>query len=94
MTNGAGERESNRHDHPASHKVVVDQAVLVDFIQGVTNTYRQLVANPQPKAIRPTGLNPRSRPPASPNRPKAAHGALPKASNSSTNSGNQMDNPL
>ena len=38
MTNGEGGRESNRHDQPASHKVVVDQAVLMDFTQAVTNS--------------------------------------------------------
>ena len=37
MTNGEGGRESNRHDQPATRKVVVDQAVLMDFTQAVTN---------------------------------------------------------
>ncbi len=38
MINGAGGRESDRHDSPAKPKVVVDQAVLVDSTQAVTDS--------------------------------------------------------
>jgi hypothetical protein len=37
MINGAGGRESDRHDSPAKPKVVVNQAVLVDSTQAVTD---------------------------------------------------------
>jgi hypothetical protein len=38
MINGAGGRESDRHDSPAKPKVVVNQAVLVDSTQAVTDS--------------------------------------------------------
>ena len=40
MINGAGGRESDRHDSPAKPKVVVNQAVQVDFTQAVTDRWK------------------------------------------------------
>ena len=53
------------------------RALVIPYAVGAQPpTYRQLVANPQPKAINPRGVKgPRSRPGASPRHPKTGHGA-------------------